>query len=136
VIHCTRSLDAQRGTLPDILRQTGASARLLTLFEWSGPRSLMQRDQKALASPSKRMLVLNLLEARQSTDAPDVLLRLLYELMLDFNKRGVQRVDNELVQYDWTSSSHGWYAANWTLGGFLNSRHAALIRPNDFRTTP
>jgi hypothetical protein len=77
-----------------------------------------------------------LLEARQSTDSPDVLLRRLYELMLDFNKRGVQRVDNELVRYDWTSSSHGWYAANWSIGGFLNGRHASLIRPNDFRTSP
>ena len=69
-----------------------------------------------------------LLEVRQSTDSPDVLLRLLYELMLEFNKRSEQRGDSEPARDHGTSSRRGWYSAASTIGGFLNNRHASLIR--------
>jgi cell wall assembly regulator SMI1 len=71
---------------------------------------------------------LQLLEVRQRADSPDALLKSLYELLLEFNKRGERRSDSEPAQDHETSSRHGWYSAASTIMGFLNSRHAPLIR--------
>lgn len=108
---------------PSLIDSMDRKIRSLTEDPYLAPLPWSQKFVQNLQTARARLL-----EVRQPTDSPDVLLRLLYELMLEFNKRSEQRGDNEPRLAHATSSRYGWYSAASTIMGFLNSRHASLIR--------